>query len=46
MVADAQTERVAQCVLLGAGLDSFAYRRRPKPNDGLRVFEVDAAPNF
>ena len=46
MVADAQTERVAQYVLLGAGLDSFAYRRRPKPNDGLRVFEVDAAPNF
>jgi len=40
-VAEAQTERVAQYVLLGAGLDSFAYRRHPEPNDGLRVFEVD-----
>jgi methyltransferase (TIGR00027 family) len=29
-----------QYVLLGAGLDSFAYRRSD-PGDGLRVFEVD-----
>jgi methyltransferase (TIGR00027 family) len=38
--AEAQTEGVDQYVLLGAGLDSFAYRR-PNPDDGLRVFEVD-----
>jgi methyltransferase (TIGR00027 family) len=29
-----------QYVLLGAGLDSFAYRRGD-PGDGLRIFEVD-----
>jgi methyltransferase (TIGR00027 family) len=29
-----------QYVLLGAGLDSFAYRRGD-PSDGLRIFEVD-----
>jgi methyltransferase (TIGR00027 family) len=29
-----------QYVLLGAGLDSFAYRRG-EPSDGLRIFEVD-----
>ena len=39
-LAEAQAEGVDQYVLLGAGLDSFAYRRR-NPNDGLRVFEVD-----
>jgi methyltransferase (TIGR00027 family) len=31
---------VAQYVILGAGLDSFAYRRRDRAG-GLRVFEVD-----
>jgi methyltransferase (TIGR00027 family) len=39
-VADAQAEGVDQYVLLGAGLDSFAYRRAD-PDDGLRIFEVD-----
>jgi methyltransferase (TIGR00027 family) len=29
---------VSQCVVLGAGLDTFAYRN---PHSGLRVFEVD-----
>jgi methyltransferase (TIGR00027 family) len=37
---EARTEGVDQYVLLGAGLDSFAYRR-PDPDDGLEVFEVD-----
>lgn len=31
---------VGQYVILGAGLDTFAYRN-PLPGDGLRVFEVD-----
>jgi len=31
---------VRQYVVLGAGLDTFAYRN-PYPGDGLRVFEVD-----
>jgi methyltransferase (TIGR00027 family) len=39
-LAEAQTEGVYQYVLLGAGLDSFAYRR-PDVDDELRVFEVD-----
>ncbi len=39
-LAEAQTEGVDQYVLLGAGLDSFAYRR-PEPDDGLKIFEVD-----
>jgi methyltransferase (TIGR00027 family) len=39
-MADAQAEGVDQYVLLGAGLDSFAYRRAD-PADGLRIFEVD-----
>lgn len=30
--------RVTQCVILGAGLDTFAYRN---PHPGLRVFEID-----
>jgi methyltransferase (TIGR00027 family) len=38
-VADAQSG-ADQYVLLGAGLDSFAYRRSAS-RDGLRVFEVD-----
>jgi methyltransferase (TIGR00027 family) len=37
------TEGVDQYVLLGAGLDSFAYRR-PEPDDGLKIFEVDQPP--
>jgi methyltransferase (TIGR00027 family) len=39
-MAAAQAEGVDQYVLLGAGLDSFAYRRGD-PDDGLRIFEVD-----
>jgi methyltransferase (TIGR00027 family) len=31
---------VRQYLLVGAGLDTFAYRN-PYPNEGLRVFEVD-----
>lgn len=31
-------DRVRQCVILGAGLDTFAYRN---PYPGLRIFEVD-----
>ena len=37
---EARRGGVNQYVLLGAGLDSFAYRHQPGP-DGLRVFEVD-----
>jgi len=36
----AQERGVGQYVILGAGLDTFAYRN-PLPGDGLRVFEVD-----
>jgi methyltransferase (TIGR00027 family) len=39
-LAQARTDGVDQYVLLGAGLDSFAYRR-PDRDDGLQVFEVD-----
>ena len=39
-VADAVGHGVRQYVILGAGLDSFAYRN-PFPADALRVFEVD-----
>jgi methyltransferase (TIGR00027 family) len=37
-LADAMRRGVGQYVLLGAGLDTFAYRA---PRKGLRVFEVD-----
>jgi methyltransferase (TIGR00027 family) len=37
-LADAVSDGVAQYVVLGAGLDTFAYRN---PFPGLRVFEVD-----
>ncbi|MBB5915683.1 methyltransferase (TIGR00027 family) [Nocardia transvalensis] len=37
-VAEAVAAGVRQVVILGAGLDTFAYRN---PNPGLRVFEVD-----
>lgn len=33
---------IGQYVILGAGLDSFAYRRR-EPSDSLKIFEVDRA---
>lgn len=39
-VADAVGHGVRQYVILGAGLDSFAYRN-PFPREKLRVFEVD-----
>ncbi len=38
VLADAVTAGVDQLVVLGAGLDTFAYR---SPYDGLRVVEVD-----
>ncbi|MVU77449.1 SAM-dependent methyltransferase [Nocardia sp. ET3-3] len=37
-VAEAAASGVRQVVILGAGLDTFAYRN---PHPGLRVFEVD-----
>jgi methyltransferase (TIGR00027 family) len=37
-LTEAVARGVRQYVLLGAGLDTFAYRN---PHDGLRVFEVD-----
>jgi methyltransferase (TIGR00027 family) len=37
-IALAVRHGVDQCVVLGAGLDTFAYRN---PHSGLRVFEVD-----
>jgi methyltransferase (TIGR00027 family) len=37
-LAEAVAQGVSQCVVLGAGLDTFAYRN---PHAGLRVFEVD-----
>jgi methyltransferase (TIGR00027 family) len=37
-LAEAMARGVRQYVLLGAGLDTFAYRA---PREGLRVFEVD-----
>jgi len=40
-VERALEERVRQYVILGAGLDSFAYRRDDLLGRGLRVFEVD-----
>jgi methyltransferase (TIGR00027 family) len=39
-LADAVRRGVRQYVVLGAGLDTFAYRN-PFSEDGLRVFEVD-----
>lgn len=38
VVAEAVADGTAQVVILGAGLDTFAYRN---PYPGLRVFEVD-----
>ena len=38
MIADAVGQGVSQCVVLGAGLDTFAYRHG---HEGLVVFEVD-----
>jgi methyltransferase (TIGR00027 family) len=37
-LARAIARKTAQCVILGAGLDTFAYRN---PHENLRVFEVD-----
>jgi len=42
-LAAAVAEGVRQYVVLGAGLDTFAYRN-PFAAQGLRVFEVDAPP--
>ncbi|HUJ30892.1 MAG TPA: class I SAM-dependent methyltransferase [Candidatus Acidoferrum sp.] len=39
-LARAVARGAAQCVILGAGLDTFAYRN-PYPESALRVFEVD-----
>jgi methyltransferase (TIGR00027 family) len=39
-LADAVQRGVTQYVILGAGLDTFAYRN-PYPEDALHVFEVD-----
>jgi methyltransferase (TIGR00027 family) len=39
-LAEAVRRGVRQCVILGAGLDTFAYRQ-PAWADGLRIFEVD-----
>jgi methyltransferase (TIGR00027 family) len=39
VVAAAVARGVGQVVVLGAGLDTFAYRQ--PPHDGLRVYEVD-----
>jgi len=41
-VEAALQEGIAQYVILGAGLDSFAYRR-PEPSGRLKIFEVDRA---
>ena len=42
VVAAAATRGVRQVVVLGAGLDTFAYRQPDDPlHEGLRVFEVD-----
>ena len=38
MIAEAVGQGIDQCVILGAGLDTFAYRHR---HEGLVVFEVD-----
>src|SRR5256886_11997235 len=40
LVTEQAGHGVAQYVILGAGLDTFA-RRRPEIASGLRVFEVD-----
>ena len=37
-IARAAANGVDQCVVLGAGFDTFAYRN---PHEGLRIFEVD-----
>lgn len=39
-LADAVGKGLRQCVVLGAGLDTFAYRQ-PDWAEGLRIFEVD-----
>jgi methyltransferase (TIGR00027 family) len=41
VVEDAMQSGVRQYVVLGAGLDTFAYRRHDLMEQGLRVFEVD-----
>ena len=41
VVEDAMLSGVRQYVVLGAGFDTFAYRRRDLMDRGLRVFEVD-----
>ena len=41
-LARAVSRGVSQYVILGAGLDTFAYRN-PHPVSALRVFEVDFA---
>ena len=41
VVEDAMQSGVRQYVVLGAGLDTFAYRRSDLMDRGLRVFEVD-----
>jgi methyltransferase (TIGR00027 family) len=41
VVEEAMQSGVRQYVVLGAGLDTFAYRRRDLLELGLRVFEVD-----
>jgi methyltransferase (TIGR00027 family) len=43
-VAAAIQQRIGQYVILGAGLDSFAYRR-PELAERLKIFEVDRAPS-
>lgn len=40
-LAAAYARGVRQYVILGAGLDSFAYRHPGEPHDPIRVFEVD-----
>jgi methyltransferase (TIGR00027 family) len=39
-MAEAVRRGVCQCVILGAGFDTFAYRQ-PKWASGLRIYEVD-----
>jgi O-methyltransferase involved in polyketide biosynthesis len=43
LVAEQATDGVAQYVILGAGLDTFA-QRQPELASRLRVFEVDLRP--
>ncbi|MDR2551088.1 MAG: class I SAM-dependent methyltransferase [Desulfobulbus sp.] len=41
MLQKARLRGIDQYVVLGAGLDTFAYRHATAGSDGLRVFEVD-----